>query len=317
MAVPSSGQLRLRGDIALEVDGVATGINISLRSLSSAAGLSTPDSMSEFYGYTSAVIPSVTTNAISNLGTTTLRANGNVASDGGAVITERGFYIGTNSSSPTNNTKYTVSGTTGGYLYNVSGLIDNRTYYVWAFATNSVGTTYGGRVQATTVQAFNPTYATAGKTQTDILIGNVNSAIPRDGTFTFYSLHYYINPITGGYVGTYNQNTSSFVPIGQWMPSDSYFTTFYRNSGTYNWVTNAQNEQRAQVNTSIGNWNNYYVVWNFQVQAYPGKYFSNYTYGNTKLGNIGRNESSSRLYYSGNGDAYGSAGYAWSRFNYS
>ena len=50
MPVPSSGQLSLRNDIALEVGGSSTA-NISLRNLSSAVGFSTPDAMSEFYGY--------------------------------------------------------------------------------------------------------------------------------------------------------------------------------------------------------------------------------------------------------------------------
>ena len=53
MAVPSSGQLRLRADIALEVDGSATGTNVSLGTLSNTAGFTDPDAMSEFYGYDS------------------------------------------------------------------------------------------------------------------------------------------------------------------------------------------------------------------------------------------------------------------------
>lgn len=48
MALPGSGQLSL-GDIAGEL-GVSLS-NVSLRSMSSTAGFSTPDSVSEFYGY--------------------------------------------------------------------------------------------------------------------------------------------------------------------------------------------------------------------------------------------------------------------------
>ena len=59
MAVPSSGQLRLRADIALEVDGDATGTNVSLGTLSNDAGFTDPDNMSEFYGYSSVTAPSV------------------------------------------------------------------------------------------------------------------------------------------------------------------------------------------------------------------------------------------------------------------
>lgn len=51
MAIKTSGQLSLRDDIRAEFGGGTT--NISLRSLSATAGFSTPDAMSEFYGYTS------------------------------------------------------------------------------------------------------------------------------------------------------------------------------------------------------------------------------------------------------------------------
>jgi len=315
MAVPSSGALGLYSDIGVEL-GVPQS-NVSLGSMSDSAGFAAPDAMSDFYGYVDAIAPSVTTSAISNVGTTTLRANGNVSSDGGATISQRGFYIGTNSSSPTNNTKYTVGGTTGSYLYNASGLSDNTTYYCWAFATNSVGTTYGARVQSTTVQAFTPTYALANLTRTQVLIGNINSAIPRAGTFTMYGLTYYINPITGGYVGTYNDNDSAYLNVGDWFPANQNFRTFERNPASYNWVTNAQNEHRAQMNTTIGEWNNYYSTHNFELTAYPGKSFTNYSFGNVKTINLGTNQSSSRLYASGNGDTYGATAYIWARFNYS
>ncbi len=49
MALPSSGQLSLN-DIRAELSAAST--NVSLRSMSSTAGKSTPDAVSEFYGYT-------------------------------------------------------------------------------------------------------------------------------------------------------------------------------------------------------------------------------------------------------------------------
>ena len=52
MAIKSSGSLRLRYDIAVEVNGASS--NISLRALSNVAGFSKQDAMSEFYGYSSA-----------------------------------------------------------------------------------------------------------------------------------------------------------------------------------------------------------------------------------------------------------------------
>lgn len=197
MAVPSSGELRLYADIGVEL-GV-TQSDVSLGSMSDSAGFASPDAMSDFYGYVDALAPSVTTNAISSVGETTFRANGNVTSDGGATIIERGFYIGTNSSSPTNNTKYTVSGTTGTFLYNISGLSSSTTYYCWAFATNSVGTIYGGRVQATTIQAFTPNLVTPNASCQGYFTSNNNL----NGVYGYHGIQmYYVNPYTGGLVAT-------------------------------------------------------------------------------------------------------------------
>ena len=151
MAVPSSGELKLRADINLEVNGNATDDNVSLGTLSNEAGFTEPDNMSEFYGYTSCTAPSVTTNAIDNVSYTSMRANGNVTADNGCTITERGFYFGT-SSNMTSNTKYVVSGTTGSFNRNFTGLTSgNVRYYAWAYATNSAGTTYGSSVYANTL----------------------------------------------------------------------------------------------------------------------------------------------------------------------
>lgn len=73
MPVPSSGQLRLRADIANEVDGSATGDNVSLGTLSNTAGFTEPDAMSEFYGYSSLTNPTVSyTSQSSNYTTVTL-----------------------------------------------------------------------------------------------------------------------------------------------------------------------------------------------------------------------------------------------------
>jgi hypothetical protein len=148
MAVPSSGPLGLRADIALEIDGSATGSDVSLNTLSSQAGFTAPNGMEEFYGYSSAVAPTVSTSAISNVSYNTLRANGNVSNDGGATVTQRGFYIGT-SSNYASNTKYSSGSGTGSYNYTLS-VSASTTYYATAYAINSVGESVGSTVNATT-----------------------------------------------------------------------------------------------------------------------------------------------------------------------
>lgn len=107
--------------------------------------------------------PTVTTQAVTNntatLGSAT--GNGNVTSDGGATITERGTVINTTGTPTTADTKFTSAGTTGAFTTSMTGLIPGQLYYVRAYATNSLGTSYGSEVTFTAVNFLNPTYAYA------------------------------------------------------------------------------------------------------------------------------------------------------------
>ena len=89
----------------------------------------------------------VTTWSETNLGETTVTLNGEVTSDGGFTVTERGFYCDTNTT-PT--TKYTVAGTTGHYTKDLTSLEKGTKYYFKAFATNEIGTVYGKTLDFTT-----------------------------------------------------------------------------------------------------------------------------------------------------------------------
>lgn len=209
MAVPGSGQLRLRADIAQEVDGSATGTNVSLRTLSDSAGKAIPDAMSEFYGYSSATAPTVTTGGASSTNTT-VYITGTVNSDGGATITERGFYFGTNSSSPTNNAKYTVSGTTGNFNTNRTGLSTNTTYYYWAYATNSQGTTYGARNQRATYPTLNYNTPSGPGTYGGYYGPELGTSYNPGVTGRMYGSNTFYHPYLGGIsLGTFDSGTTT------------------------------------------------------------------------------------------------------------
>jgi len=129
--------------------------------------------------------PFVQTDAVDSIGSTTATFNGEIINDGGETITERGFaYNTTGTPNITDDTKVTVSGTTGVFDYDATGLTAETTYYVRAFATNVNGTGYGATVSFTTGTAGSPTTtsifevleyqstesAEAGTTTTEILI---------------------------------------------------------------------------------------------------------------------------------------------------
>jgi hypothetical protein len=95
--------------------------------------------------------PTVTTSAVTSIGTTTAVSGGNVTSDGGATVTDRGVCWSV-LSGPTVADPRTHDGTgTGGFVSQLSGLNANTTYYVRAYATNSVGTSYGNQFEFQTL----------------------------------------------------------------------------------------------------------------------------------------------------------------------
>ncbi len=98
-------------------------------------------------------LPTVNTEDVSGITANTATAGGIVVSDGGSQVTARGVCWSTNQS-PTLNDDFTTDGSgTGTFVSNLSGLSPSTTYYVRAYATNSVGTAYGNQVSFTTTSA--------------------------------------------------------------------------------------------------------------------------------------------------------------------
>ena len=95
-------------------------------------------------------LPTVATDTASNITSTSATCGGNVTSNGGAAVTARGVCWSL-SQNPTVSGNHTNDGTgIGGFTSSLTGLTSGTTYYVRAFATNSVGTAYGNQVVFTT-----------------------------------------------------------------------------------------------------------------------------------------------------------------------
>jgi hypothetical protein len=141
MPVPASGELKLRADIALEVDGSASGTNVSLGTLSDTAGFDTPpDAMSEFYGYVSYVQPTTTGSpTTSNVFDVRMDVASTTFTNSSAGSVTRGFYFGT-SSTMASNTFYdegTTSSTSFSFSKQFTGLSGGTTYYMWSIIKDS------------------------------------------------------------------------------------------------------------------------------------------------------------------------------------
>ncbi len=103
-----------------------------------------------FSTLSTATSPTVTTNAVSSITSNSAVCGGNVTSDGGAAVTARGVCWSTSTNPTTANSSASGGNGTGSFTANISGLDNNTTYYVRAFATNSIGTSYGTQRSFTT-----------------------------------------------------------------------------------------------------------------------------------------------------------------------
>lgn len=95
-------------------------------------------------------VPVVTTAAVSAVTETGATGGGNVTSDGGATVTQRGICWCGDATPDTTDTKETSGTGTGAFTASLSGLTAGTPYYVRAYAVNSVGIGYGAAVQFTT-----------------------------------------------------------------------------------------------------------------------------------------------------------------------
>lgn len=92
------------------------------------------------------VAPVVSTAAVSDVQKTTAVAGGTVSFDGGSAITSAGVCWSTNVNPTLSDNTVSVSTTTGSFTTTISGLSAGKVYHVRAYATNSIGTSYGNDV---------------------------------------------------------------------------------------------------------------------------------------------------------------------------
>jgi len=97
----------------------------------------------DFTTLTSASVVSISTSITIDITTSTATLGGNISSDGGNTVTERGVVYGLSINPTTSNTKIQSGDGIGIYSVNVTGLTQGTTYHVRAYAINSNGTFYG------------------------------------------------------------------------------------------------------------------------------------------------------------------------------
>ena len=129
---------------------------------------------------TIAIAPTLTTTAASSITKYAASAGGTITSNGGSVITASGICWSTTATPTTSDFKTTDGTTTGTFTSSITGLTAGTTYYVRAYATNAIGTSYGDAQNFTTLttSSNNPvlastTSATSITANSAMLGGNV------------------------------------------------------------------------------------------------------------------------------------------------
>lgn len=130
----------------------------------------------------SATIPVLTTSAVTTITAYTAVSGGNISSNGGTTVTTRGICYSVNTNPTTSNTIINSGSGTGLFISNLSGLISTTTYYVKAFAINSLGTAYGNQISFTTLgNTTLPILSTANITAVSTTIATSGGNITYDG----------------------------------------------------------------------------------------------------------------------------------------
>lgn len=97
------------------------------------------------------VIPTVATTELSSIAFLTASSGGNVTYDGGGTVTARGVCWSTSINPTTSDSNTTDGSGTGVFTSAITGLTRGTQYYVRAYATNEIGTAYGGNMVFTTL----------------------------------------------------------------------------------------------------------------------------------------------------------------------
>ncbi|MDD3875860.1 MAG: FISUMP domain-containing protein [Bacteroidales bacterium] len=175
---------------------------------------------------TTASKATVITGTASNIQQTTAVVTGNVTSDGGARVFERGICYSTSRNPSTNNSKASADSGTGSFTANLTGLNIYTTYYMHAYAINEKGTAYGEERSFTTRGgAF--TDSRDGKTYKWVKIGTQTWMAENLNFSTGTSWCYENNTSNCSKYGRlYDWNTAkSACPSGWHLPSKSDYET--------------------------------------------------------------------------------------------
>jgi len=182
-------------------------------------------------------IPSISTDSVTNISTTTALSGGNVTNDGGSTVTARGICWSMSTNPTTAGSMATAGSGTGTFTANLTGLSQTTTYYVRAFATNSQGTAYGNQRTFITNSFALATLTTTVVTSISYTSAQSGGNVTNDGGSTVTSRgicwNTLTNPTTSNSFVTTGSGTGAFTSMLSGLsPHTTYYVRAYAvNSG--------------------------------------------------------------------------------------
>ncbi len=206
-----------------------------------------------------AASPTVTTNVSSTgIAGTSSTWGGEVSSDGGSVVTERGLCWSTTVNPTTANSKVQVGTGTGTFTGTITSLTINTTYHVRAYAINSQGTVYGSDISFNSGRTYGSTYSGGSVFYND---GSGHGLVAGTASATNMWTPLTSNigiPSTSYNVGTGSSNTANIISLfGAANAPAANFCDVSTEGGYTDWYLPSMGElelMTANINAGWGSW---------------------------------------------------------------
>jgi len=125
-------------------------------------------------------VPELTTAEVTSIAQTTAISGGNITDDNGSSVTARGVCWNTSAAPTIADSKTNDGSDKGVFISNLTDLQPGTLYYIRAYATNSVGTSYGNELSFTTLATL-PTLTTTAVTSITQTTAKSGGEITSDG----------------------------------------------------------------------------------------------------------------------------------------
>jgi uncharacterized protein (TIGR02145 family) len=126
-------------------------------------------------------VPTISTASITSITMNSAVSGGNITSDGGAEVSERGICWSTSNNPTIADSRTSDAAGTGSFVSTITGLSQGTKYYVRSYATNSAGTAYGNELSFTTVVITIPILTTTSITSVTTISASSGGNITSDG----------------------------------------------------------------------------------------------------------------------------------------